>query len=80
MKIIRQERENEGFKPYSVTIVVESLHDEGILRTITARMCVIPQYLVDSGAYHFNGTTYNELHDLLAAIDEAINGGNKECN
>lgn len=79
MKIIRQER-NNGFKPYSITIVIDSLHDEGILRTITSRMCVIPQYLGSSGAYHFNGTTYNELHGLLAAIDEAIIGGDKKCN
>lgn len=80
MKIIRQERNNEGFKPYSITIAIDSLHDEGILRTITARMCVIPQYLGSSGAYHFNGATYKELHDHLAAIDEATIGGDKKCN
>ena len=78
MKITRQEREKEGFKPYSITIVIDSLRDEGILRTITARMCMIPKYLADSEAPRFNGATYRELHDLLAAIDKAIIGGNKE--
>jgi hypothetical protein len=75
MKITRQERKDEGFKPYSITIAVDSLHDEGILRTITARMCIIPQYLKDSGAYYFPGVTQLELHDLLAAIDKAALGG-----
>lgn len=79
MKVSRHSSQCQVFKPYVITINVNTPHDEGILRTITARDHVIPQFLIDSGAYLFKGVTQRELHDLLSALDGAITGG-KECN
>ena len=60
------------FKPYKLTIIVDSLRVEGALRTVTARDELIPAYLEDYKAHHFNGATHEDIHDILTALDNAI--------
>ena len=79
MKVGRHSSQCQVFKPYVITINVNSLHDEGILRTLTARMSVIPEHLRDAGHHHFDGATTEEIYNLLANLDHLILVG-KECN
>jgi hypothetical protein len=71
MKVTRANKPTSGFRPYTLTIHINNEQDDGSLRTVAARMTVIPTHLRKDNHPFLSGATEQSVHDLLSALHKA---------
>jgi len=79
MKVTHGTTTKLGFQPYTLTIHIDTTQDEGSLKTVAARMSVIPAHLKNGDWPFMSGATEQSVHDLLAALYEASVAARPEC-
>lgn len=72
MQVTRKELTPSTFVPFVVRIKVTSEKDVKILKSLFARMIVVPEFLAKESHLSGWGVTTAELHDFMTEVEAAL--------